>query len=334
MSIMRSDVLKETGSKVVYSAKNKKGFYGLFLSDGTQKALELPSLFGNDCITPVFSPNGTDILYSEHNGNNFELVQFNLLTNKIKRLTYSDQDNYAPVWAKNGRRIAWCRVPIKEYKFANLAEIFVSEWPSFKERKLTNNSRMDSYPVFSQCGNYIITESGKVDELFGLFMVDWAAREIPLVYDPQHYGNGIPDVYKDYVVYEKCSKNNPGFFNICVINKNQPEQIIIETEWQTPCNPSPRFSPHGDKIACHRKNNGGTQIVILSFKNKLKEELVIGSDQSQLYLPRWNRDGRCIAVEDRRKQRIIIFDLHGNSRKLIRRYRGQRFMEIYNFDIF
>lgn len=333
---MNADLLRLTSSKLTFSAEDKRGIFRLFLSENSGPPEQLRTPFNSNCITPVFSPDGKGILYAEFDGHDYELSYYDLTARAARRLTDNSFHDYAPSWSSDMKRIVWSQVPEMDLEQAHKAEIFTSEWPSFQERALTRNNRMDAYPVFNTDGNAVIVESGYVDSFFGLFKVDMKGSETPLVYYPEQSGNGIPHVYKNLIVFERAEISAPALLDIFVIDSNSPDRLSRITNWNTNCNPTPRFSPDGSLIAGHRVSEKGSQIVVVSFKNvDSAGELVFGSDVDYLKLPRWNRTGTLLAAEDVRNNSIAIFDLKGNRQNISGPgpYRGQRFMEIYNFDI-
>lgn len=68
---------------------------------------------------------------------------------------------------------------------------------------------------------------------------------------------------------------------------------------------------------------------------KPEPALTIGGLGDHFRLPCWNRSGRLLAAEDSAHQRLVLASLTGERAVLTpsRDYRGQRFMEIYNFDL-
>jgi len=332
------DLLKETNTKVVLSAWNGK-WYRLYLSTGREEWVELKTIFGRDCITPVFSPDGRGILYAEHDGNDYELCYYDLTTKSSKRLTNNKFDDYSPVWSPNMKRISWGRIPKMSIKYGNMAEIYVSEWPDFFERQLTKNKRMDAYPVFVSDSNSLIIESGYVGSLFGLFRIYWDGTERPLIYEPKRSGNGLPHTYAGFVCFERASAENPNLFDIFVLqlNSGSSNSFIRLTNYRMPCNPTPRFSPDGSKIAFHRASDKGSLVAILHLNGvKKSSEVIFGQEDEQIRLCRWNRNGTLLACEDFKRKQIVIFDKDGKSMHLglPGSYRGQRFLEVYNFDIY
>lgn len=334
-STQRGDLLIKTETKIIFSAKNYKGIFHLYLKTDLKKRHKIKTLFNNHSITPVFSPDGTEILFSEYDGDDYELMWLNIASGNIKQLTNNKFDDYAPTWSLDKKRIAWCRVEKMNKQKAETAEIFVSEWPNIKEHQLTKNSRMDAYPVFTNDNKKIIVESGKINSLFGLFIVYWEGKEEPIVYKPNLTGNGIPHIYKHFVLFERTNKNKPNHFDIFIFNL-KTKKIEQLTKWNTPSNPSPRFSHDGANIASHRVNEeGSSEIVILSYPQK--KETILNYKSGTLRLPRWNRDGNLLAAEDFKEKNLVVFDAQGNYNAIISdglSYRGQKFMEIYNYDIY
>jgi TolB protein len=320
---------------VVFSADDGRGVHRLFLwRRGRLEAL--PAVGEGACITPVFSPGGDGILFAQDDGHDFELFHLDLARGSVRRLTDNGADDYAPVFSPDGSRIAWTRAPSMTLGDAEGAEVMVADFPRGEARRLTRNRRFDAYPVFAADGGSVIVEGGRVDSLFGLFRIHLDGREEVLVDEPGRSGNGIPHVAGPTVVFERTRREAPTLFDVALMDLDDPGRIRERTAWRMPCNPSPRFSPDGGRIAFHRDRGGESPIVVLPTAER-GDPLLLGGRGDILHLPRWSGDGRYIAAWDLRRHAIAVLDAaRGGEGMRVPSpgpVRGQRFMEIYNFDI-
>ncbi len=66
-----------------------------------------------------------------------------------------------------------------------------------------------------------------------------------------------------------------------------------------------------------------------------KSSIVLGGASDYLFLPRWSHDGLLIAAEDRHAGLVVLLDETGAVERLqaCPSIRGQKFMEIWNFDV-
>lgn len=344
-----SDMLEICKSKIVFSACNEDGHYKLYLTESQETSTEIPSPLNGDCITPVFSPDGKEILFCQYDGTDFELMDYNLESKRTIQLTKNDMDDYDPCWASGTGLFAWCRTPKMVIEHMNEAEIYASTWPDFREERISHNGRADCYPVFTVDSKSIIVESGVIDPktgggIFGLFQIPMSGKERTLCYSPNTAGNGIPHISGNRVVFEgtttiDTAKNLSVKLDVFLLDLENNRERQRLTYWNTACNPTPRFSPDGKRIACHRlpSSDGNCQIIILDYSEmKSKERIVIGDKEESLRLPRWNRNGTLLAAEETNKKSLVIIDDRGKHSLLSKaqNYRTQRFLEIYNFDIY
>lgn len=333
--MVSDDLLANNNSKIIFSAQTDEGVFRCYLAFRKDKCSEIGTPFSSNCITPVFSPDGENVLLSEYDGQYFQLIFVDLVSGDVRQLTDSSQHNYAPVWSPDGKRIAWCCVSEMSLEHADEAEIYVSDWPEFQERRLTHNDRMDAYPVFSDDSNSIIIESGRSDSLFGLFRIDWEGREEVLVYDPAGSGNGIPHAFSGHVVFERALAPECHLYDVYVMNLESKRMQRL-TAWQLHCNPTPRFSPDGTKAACYRiLPDCRSELVIMFFPTAGNDytyrEVHCGAT---LKLPRWNRDGTLLVALDEARQALVAVDMSGTVMGIVSPpIRGQRFMEIYSYDV-
>lgn len=304
-------------TKVVFSSKTKEGSFRLSLHE-RGKSRELPTASEKDAVTPSFSPDGSTVLYSEINGKKSVLCYVTLSDVTTRCLQTESQNNIAPTFSPDGKQIAWVGVPEITPEMGNKAEIFVSSWPQFSPKKVTHNSRMDVYPVFSEDGSFLLNESGDVRSFFGIQKVTLRGRDSQnekfLVFDPLHYGNGIPHIFKDKAVFERG--DNDGHYNVFEIDIKKPNVLKAKTNWFsqdkdfTSANPTPRFSPDGKWIAAHRCRKIGCEIVILDAESG-NENRVFSPPNRSLRLARWNRNGSLLAAENG-NEGVVVFDREGH----------------------
>lgn len=334
---MTADLLARHDSRLVVAARLADGLCGLFLFTCSGEPYSMRIGGEGDLSQPVFSPDGTCLLYILFDGEHHHLCCFDLKTGEDRVLTRGAQDDFHPVWAPDGSALAWCRVPKKSLKHANQSEIYFSRWPDFSATRLTMNQRFDAYPVFESDGVHVVYESGDVDGYFGLFETGPNRMEEKIIYDPLVSGNGIPHVWAGNLAFEACAVSQPDQYDVFVAKRDGDWLFQKITNWQTRCNPSPRFSGDGHWLAAHRRlSDGNSQIYVLPWGGLDQEIKVLGSLPGRLKLPRWNSKSTLLAVEDYGAKTLQIFDLHGtvNTLGLPGEYRGQQFMEIYNFDIY
>jgi TolB protein len=305
----------------------------IMLADGSGTR----QLEGNgDQVTPRFSPDGRRLAYAEREGNDFEIVVLDLPTRVARRVTNNEIDDVMPTWDAEGRRLVWSGVPKLGLERANESEIYVADLDSSAVKVLTRNERMDVYPVFAPDGKEVIFESGRADALFGLWVVDMAGNERPLLYEPTQTGNGIPDVFGRRVLFERTTDAKGTELYSAWIDRDGAMRPTHVGTWILKGNPTPRFSPDGRYAASHGPANRGPHMAVrVTQIDPPYAERVHEHSTRSYFLPRWAASGNLLAVEDRLAQQIVLLSLDGTAQPVPMPgpIRGQRFMEIWNFDI-
>jgi len=327
-------LLGKTGAKVVFCAASASGRDGLFLADGDGlHVLDAP--LQGDCRTPMLSPDGRFVVFSQDDGPGAGLCVADL-DGDTEVLALSGMADYAPVWSQDGKWLAWCRCPAMNLESANHAEIWASPWPVFDPRPLTSNARMDCYPVFSPCGREIYFESGYADGLFGLFCVTLEGGESPILYEPGVSGNGIPHVAGDRIVFERAMAQTSALYDVYSLKRDEPETLTRHTFFEKHVNPTPRYSPDGSLIAYHMPEGEDCQVHLIDPERPEALPRRIAVEQGWLCYPRFDRSGKLVACQDYRHANLRIADaatgvtagLSGPGP-----LRVTRLLELYNHDI-
>lgn len=292
--------------------------------------------FGGDQVTPAFSPDGRRLAFSEFDGCAFQIVVADLASGEVAPLTGGPGDKLMPCWSDAGTGLAWQCAPLAEMAHGNDCEIWLHE-EGGEPRRLTFNDRMDCYPAFARDGSGIIFESGRTDGFFGLFHVDWQGRETPLLHSPDTSANGIPAVGDDFVVFERAELPAENDYFLARLDLASGEVSRI-ADWTLAGNPSPRLSPDRQWVAAARPHPRRARSVAIHVgrPDGSGQTEVYGGCGEKLALPRWSRDSEWIAAEDRNLGTVVVIErATGRVGQLspAQGTRGQRFLEIWNFDI-
>lgn len=108
-------------------------------------------------VSPAFSPDGTQIVFSSNRDGNFgafQLYMMNLDGTDQRQIYYNKRMSLSPAWSPDGRQIIFSND--KEDGATGNFEIFIIE-PGIaeSEKRLTFRRRSDAQPVFSPDGKHI-----------------------------------------------------------------------------------------------------------------------------------------------------------------------------------
>ncbi|CAA7617729.1 tetratricopeptide repeat protein [Magnetospirillum sp. SS-4] len=293
------------------------------------------SAFGGDQITPRFSPDRRRLAFAEHDGAAFQIVIADLGSGRLTVLSEGRLHNAMPAWDGAGTRLVWHAAEALDIDHGDTSEIYVWEGTG-APRRLTRNSRMDCYPAFLPDGDGVVFESGRHDEAFGLFKVDWQGVETPIHYDTSRWASGIPDLAADgEIVFETADVADLSAYSVAALREGGTPRLL--SPWSVAANPTPRLSPDGLRVAAHGPGaTPGTLLIHVGRRDAWGEGAVFGHEGDCLQNPRWSASGRLIAAEDRIRGVMVVVDLESGLVSELAgcdRIRAQQFLEIWNFDI-
>jgi predicted O-linked N-acetylglucosamine transferase (SPINDLY family) len=309
----------------------------LRLIDG-RSVRSLPGPFEGDQATPRFSPDGRRLAYAQRDGDGFfQIVVADLEAGTARPVTEGARDNLMPAWDGAGRRLVWQGGPRADREHGERMEIYGWDGTG-PARRLTVNDRLDTYPVFAADGRSIVFGSGYFEGSFGLFEIDWDGRETVLSCDPAGSARGMPGIAGGQrIVFQEAERLADGFhYFLAMIDRRKSDTVRRLTAWSITGNPMPCCSPDGRKVAA--SGPGPTPysraIHILDLEPP-ERTVVAGGAVDYLFLPRWSANGRLLMAEDRRNGVMALIDDTGGVTALEShgRLRGERFLEIWNFDI-
>jgi protein O-GlcNAc transferase len=317
---------------VVATTSGEKTSLRLF--DGISER-PVPGVFSGDQVTPRFSPDGQRLAFAQHDGEHFQIVVADLTTAEAVAVSAAPRDNLMPTWSPDGRALAWHGLPRAHPDLGLDAEIYY--WDGLTEpRPLTSNRRMDVYPVFRGSGRSILFHGSLDDGFDGVFEVDLDGNQSVVRHAPPTSVNATPDCVKDTIALTRADAPHLTDYMVGIAAPESDTGFVRLSPWCVPVNPVPRFSPDGDKLACHGPGPGldAMAIHVLDLSDHTQSK-VYGGPHDCLVLPRWSAEGSLIAAEDRYKGTVVLIDATGQITELqgCAPMRGQKFLEIWNFDI-
>lgn len=334
---------------LVCSADRGDGVDCLYLTDNGITARLIPSPSHGHMVTPRFSPDGRRVAYAAqfHPNGRFGLEIHDLSSGRTERLTSGDADDLMPTWSPDGGRLVWMRHTAVDLAHADAIEVWGLDLTDGVARQKTWNGVMDCYPAFTADGDAFLIERGPSDGPAGIVLTHWNGGETVLIDEPARSANGIPDVHGHYAVIERAAMGGEAWLFVPVLfDIRAPHHLVPLCDFAVAANPSPRFSPDGSRVAFHRpgRDGGAIGLSVVALDgieggvlNVVPREVAFVPDRGrQLMLPRWSQDGRLLAAQDAHLRRIVLTDTERNLRVMPAPgpARCQRFMEIWNFDVF
>ena len=140
----------------------------------------------DDDSRPVFSPDGSKILFHSNRDGNYNLYTVTPSGSDLTQLTDSPQADTYGSWSPDGSQIVF------QTKRNGNKEIYVMNADGSDQTRLTENDVDDQYPVWSPNGDHILyCEEVKVDDLtsiFELFIMNTdGSDQRQLTFGPESY---------------------------------------------------------------------------------------------------------------------------------------------------
>ncbi len=184
---IRSLSFSNEGTKIVFSATDKKGFVDIFIYDMTNQKLErLTNDYYSD-IDPIFNKDETSVIFcSDRTGGIFKqkqnLFEYNLATKDIKYLTYEDGNISTPHFSPDFKKLYFTS------DYDGVFNIWELNYANSKPSGMTQLTKfVTSAYDFSFVDNTKIVTAGFEKYSFQFYSLDF---------------NNIPDTSKKFVAFD------------------------------------------------------------------------------------------------------------------------------------
>ncbi|WP_136468885.1 TolB family protein [Flagellimonas onchidii] len=158
---------------------------------------------------PVFSPDGTKIVFESNRTGNFEIYVMDADGSNQKRLTDTPEDEVSSSWSPDGSKIVFV-----SFRDGETSEIYEMDADGSNQKRLTHNDFDDEAPHFSPDGKYIATESGKERDRRQIYVMNADGTDHHPVTHMESY-QGYPTWSADgSKIYFDSTLNDGGIYSI------------------------------------------------------------------------------------------------------------------------
>ncbi|MFH1283518.1 MAG: hypothetical protein ABII27_07625 [bacterium] len=284
-----SPVFFPDGKRIAF-VTDKKGYNAIYITD--LDTLETEYVLGSDFdkIERIYSeehaldisPDGNWLLFAGENKQRSYIYKYNLKRKKLRKLKFKLDEVKSPAYSPDGERIVF--VGMKD----SITDIYMSDIKGHKIKQLTDDTFLDSYPVFADSGHIIYSSESDNQtngcnnfqkDLYKLNILNQKAERLTFLQQDEINPEVSPDGEKLYFI------NNQDFiYNIyrSDINGNNVEKLteIIGGNF------NPAISPDGKIIAFSSYRGGEKHIYIGSLEKYAVVKTASGKEEySQDELP-------------------------------------------------
>jgi Tol biopolymer transport system component len=334
VSLMPSNAdLKYTYAELaVKLGDNQKGFtaYKEILQslDGEQYLSRIaPKFVDTYQVTPVlstekeeafavYSSDGSKILYQMHDFGNWDIYEYNTISQENKRITTDAGDDENPTYSPSNSVISFTstRDDFREVDYnQKLRDIYIKDLNSGLETNLTTNSSNDWKPQYSKDGKYILFVSERDDlrdleftELYSNIycMESNGSFQLRLTTEEANEGGPAINGGEDSPIYFDSNRN--GNFGIMKMNFDGTEQKLVTTNLDFN-DVSPCISPDESHIAYFSDRGGNYEIYMMNPDGSNQQRLT--SNPADDTNPVFSNDGRKVLFQSNRSGNYDIYEL-------------------------
>jgi TolB protein len=232
-------VSRETGNKEIY------------LMDYDGYNVQRLTRNGSINISPDFSPNGREIIYTSYKRRNPDLFRRELFTGAEADISHHHGINITGAYSPDGKRIA-----LAMSKDGN-SEIYLIDTSGKVLSRLTNNHAIDVSPCWSPDGSRIAFTSDRLGRPQVFIMNSEGSNVHRLTTNGAYNDRPRWSPKGDQIVYCRMEGNG---FQIYSINPDGSGDTRLTTEGS---NEHPRWSPDGRFITFSSKRGGNEAIYVM-----------------------------------------------------------------------
>jgi len=277
-------------------------------------ATDKPEAFG------VYSNDGTKILYQGYEYGNWDIYEYNTISQENVRITTDSGDDENPTYSPTNNMIAFTsnRDDFREVDYnQKLQDIYIRDLKSGLETNLTTNSSNDWKPQYSKDGKYILFASERDDlreieftELFSniYIMENNGSFQLRLTTEEAKEGGPAINGGEGSPIYFDSNRN--GNFGIMKMNFDGTEQKLVTTNLDFN-DVSPNVSPDESKIAFFSDRDGNYEIYMMNTDGLNQQRLT--SNPADDTNPVFSNDGRKVLFQSNRSGNYDIYELDLDS---------------------
>ena len=277
-------------------------------------ATEKPEAFA------VYSNDGTKILYQLHEFGNWDIYEYNTISQENKRITTDAGDDENPVYSPTNNMIAFTstRDDFREVDYnQKLRDNYIRDLNSGLETNLTTNSSNDWKPQYSKDGKYILFVSERDDlrdidftELYSNIYSMESNGTFQLRLTTEEANEGGPTINGGETKPIYFDSNRNGNFGILKMNFDGTEQKLVTTNLDFN-DVSPNISPDDSHIAFFSDRDGNYEIYMMNPDGTNQQRLT--SNPADDTNPVFSNDGRKVLFQSNRTGNYDIYEIDLDS---------------------
>ncbi|MCK5033782.1 MAG: PD40 domain-containing protein [Calditrichia bacterium] len=268
----------------------------------------------------LYSNDGGKILYQMYDFDNWDIYEYNILTQENKRITTDPDDEENPVYSPSNNYIAFTSTK-DDFRGVDynqkLRDIYIKDMNSGLETNLTTNSSNDWKPQYSKDGKFIVFVSERDDlrevdltELHSNIYIMESNGSFQLRLSTAEANDGGPSMVGSEGKPIYFDSNRNGNFGIFKMNSDGTEQKLVTTNLDFN-DVSPCVSVDESKIAFFSDRDGNYEIYMMNSDGSNQQRLT--SNPADDTNPIFSKDGRKVLFQSNRSGNYDIYEIDLDS---------------------
>jgi Tol biopolymer transport system component len=273
-------------------------------------ASSAPEAFG------TYSSDGTKIIYQAHIDDNWDIFEYDMVSQNTRQLTDNPSHEENPVYSPDQRYIAFTstRDDHRDVQYnQKLRDIYTRDLYSDREVNLTTNSSNDWRPRFSSDGKFIVFVSERSDlrevSLVDLFsqvfiMEEDGSFQLELTKEEANHGGAVMVGGEKDPIYFDSNKNGTYDIYKMATDGTGLEQITLNSGWN---DVAPDVSSDGVHVVFFSDRDGNYEIYMMTTDGSNQQKLT--ANPAEDLNPIFSIDGKKILFHSDRFGNYDLFEL-------------------------
>jgi TolB protein len=299
------------GSGQLLFLSHRSGKTGLFTVDVGSGILSPLVLHENDIDNPIWSPDGSQIVYRVLLGDYWDIFTVDADGRNRRNLTRTAADDESPSWSPDGRRIVF-----ESWRDGD-GDIYVMDADGANVRRLTDHPAFDGDPVWSPDGEWIAFVAFRTDT-FGVYLIDPEGSDLRYVSANLPWASGpVWSAAGDRVAFVAIPDRSSDLYVTDLARGGAVQRLTA-----IPVNVrDPAWSSDGQRLAVTMDQSQVTILIVeldnpltLVAEEEAAEVMTIDGPISALH-PAWSPDGKRLALTTygNGTQNIAVIDVDGHN---------------------
>jgi len=239
-------------AKIAFCGEISKGVKEIFISDYDGQDLVQVTRVNSLCVEPEWLPNGSGIVFTQYSKMFTDVVEYNMLSRRSRRLAQFPGLNSGAAVSPNGQVMALILSKDRQ------VELYIKSFAGREFRRLTNGKSVEASPCWSPSGDRIcfVSDMGGRPELYLIGAGGGKTAKLQTLGSEAVNPAWSAD---NKIAYSSRTGKN---YSIAVydLNGKEPQKTVTNAagDWD-----SPSWAPDNRHVVCSRNFSGRSELYVV-----------------------------------------------------------------------